>query len=112
MKCFVSFCAVLMLWVKMAQSKWVKTRKILECPIFGKCGDLREADLLNYETVVKCFCFINITSEKDLTLIELDSYKWVKKAYFQAHHVLRTAAKLKDLNLKNWYTYIWNSCSS
>ena len=58
----------------MAQSILEKTRKISECPVFGKRSDFREAELPIYESVIKCFCFIkhNIkgASEKDFTLNE------------------------------------------
>ena len=56
-KYFVSLCAVLLLWVKMTQSKLMKTRKISECPVLGKCSDLCETDLPTYESAIKCFCY-------------------------------------------------------
>ena len=59
----------------MAQSKLVKTRKMLECPVFGKRSDVREAKLPTYESVMKCFCFIRhnfkIASEKDPSVKEI-----------------------------------------
>lgn len=59
----------------MAQSKFVKTRQMSECPIFGKFSDLLEIELPTYESVMKCYCYIRhnlkIASEKDPTVNEI-----------------------------------------
>ena len=59
----------------MAQSKLVTTRKLSECPIFGKNSDLRVAELPTYESIIKCFCYIKYNLkgllEKDPTVNEI-----------------------------------------